>query len=624
MKATTLNNIFRIAPLVIICALAVILALPTINQNLNDPNMIVYLNADEGGLMDLAWYYYSGHKRDSFQWDFDYGLEKVYLADMVRPFSSFVRIAPGTFVFILRWLHLLAWIGALIALWRLIGRHFGLWWQQVLAVLLLAVRPAYAYLLNNLKPEPLVILFMIIGLDYALRIVEKASWKNMLLATACASLAFMVKYAGIFLLPAIIFAMYFSRRRSCKAGCEPFVFPRLDMFWVLPALSGIPFILGPITVLTFYVRKSAGTTWVAEYGVWGALVHNKVGLYSFYVGISMIVLSALLWIATRLKMALICRIMDWVKEVSSYALIALGSFIVFTLFIGVGWLFHPQNFIMTYAFLGVSGSHSGAIIMAADKGVAYAFFYNILMQIKQIDPIILFMVAIYIAVEVATFLKRKAQGSDMLESFKRFTLLIFLAPLAGCVFSMVRLAGHHVVPFFAAMSILALQGISMLIHSVGRNKLYKYAVICIAGALLAVDICGEGASVASSRIYMSGYKEDVAYEISRWWKDNIPKDSLVIAEEYTRAYVPQWHDKIVIFKSSSKDRNELLRKLVDADRPDYIYYNAGQRSEGEEMLPIEQILPNKRVKLVKSFESAGRPFQRDPGARYDIYKILYE
>lgn len=262
--------------------------------------------------------------------------------------------------------------------------------------------------------------------------------------------------------------------------------------------------------------------------------------------------------------------------------------------------------------------------MAADKGFVYAFLYNIFMRVKEIDPIILFMVVIYIAVETATFLKRKAQGIDMLDSFKRLTLLIFLAPLAGCVFSMVRLAEHHVVPFFAAMSILALQGVSMLICSAGRNKIFKYAVICIATILLTVDIYGEGASVVASRIYKSGYKEDVAYEISRWWRDNIPKDSVVIAEEYTRAYVPEWHDKIIIFRSSSEKRNELLRKLVDLNKPDYIYYNAGQRSEGEEMLPIEQILPDKRVKLVKSFESAGRPFQRYPGARYDIYKILYE
>lgn len=624
MRSVSLNDMLRTAPLVVICAFSVMLALPTIHRDLDDPNMMVYMSADEGGLADLAWYYYSGQKRDSFQWDFDYGLEKVYLADIVRPFSSFVHVTPGTLVLILRWLHLLAWVGALIALWRLVGRHFGLWWQQVLAVLLLAVRPAYAYLLNNLKPEPLVIFFMIIGLDYALRIVEKASWKNMLLATACASLAFMVKYAGIFLLPAIVFAMYFGQRRLNKAGCGSFVFPRLDMFWVLPALSGIPFILGPITVLTFYVRKSAGTTWVAEYGIWGALVHNKVGLYSFYGGIALIALSALLWIATKLRITLICRVMDWVKEVSSYALIALGSFIVFTLFIGMGWLFHPQNFIMTYAFLGVSGSHSGPIIMAVDKGVTCAFFYNIFLQIRQMDPIILSMVAIYIAVESATFLKRKAQGSDMLESFKRLTLLIFLVPLAGCIFSMVRLAEHHVVPFFAAMSVLALQGISMLIYSVGRNKLYKYATICIAGILLAVDICGEGASMVSSRIYASRNNEDVAYDISRWWRDNIPKDSLVIAEEYTRAYVPKDHDKIVIFKSAAANRNILLRELVDANRPEFIYYNAGQRPNGEDMLPIEQILPNKRVKLIKSFESAGRPFQRFPGARYDVYKVFYD
>ncbi len=130
-----LRKIIYWLPLAVACAFALILAVPTIANNTGDPNMITYFNADEGGLMDKIWYYYSGKYSDSYQWDFDYGLEMVYLADLARfGFSRFMEFTRGTFVLILRWLHLMAWICALIALWRLVSRHFGRGWRPALAV----------------------------------------------------------------------------------------------------------------------------------------------------------------------------------------------------------------------------------------------------------------------------------------------------------------------------------------------------------------------------------------------------------------------------------------------------------------------------------------------------------
>ena len=78
------NNAVSIIVLVAVCAGVLLLAAPAMNYNIGDPNMIVYFNADEGGLMDEVWWYYSGAKLPSFQWDFDYGLEMKYLADIAR------------------------------------------------------------------------------------------------------------------------------------------------------------------------------------------------------------------------------------------------------------------------------------------------------------------------------------------------------------------------------------------------------------------------------------------------------------------------------------------------------------------------------------------------------------
>ena len=158
--------------LIIICASVVAITVPAIGNNIDNPNLIVYFNADEGYLMDLIWSYYSGEIRDSFQLGLDYGLGMIYLSDLSRMvLSKFIEFTPGTFVSILRWIYMLSWIGSLIALWHLVGNHFGKGWMQICAVFLLAVRPAYDYVTNSLKPEPLVLLFMIVGLNYTLKII---------------------------------------------------------------------------------------------------------------------------------------------------------------------------------------------------------------------------------------------------------------------------------------------------------------------------------------------------------------------------------------------------------------------------------------------------------------------
>lgn len=206
------KRFLHLSVLFFILASSLLLVLPTIHYHINDPNAIVYFNNDEGYQMDLIWSYYSGEIRPSYAGNVDYGLEMVYLADICRLFfSKFIDFTPSLLVVIMRWLHLLGWLFALIAFWRLMGRHFNRGWQRSLATLLLAVHPAFAYFSDNNKPDFLVFLFMIIGLDYSLRLVERPSKKALLISVASAAIAVIIKFAGFYLLPAIVAALYLGK-----------------------------------------------------------------------------------------------------------------------------------------------------------------------------------------------------------------------------------------------------------------------------------------------------------------------------------------------------------------------------------------------------------------------------
>lgn len=64
----------------IVCLIAILLLLPIISNNIDDPNMIFYFGgADEDGLMDLIWLYYSGEIRDSRMGELDYRSYEGYI-----------------------------------------------------------------------------------------------------------------------------------------------------------------------------------------------------------------------------------------------------------------------------------------------------------------------------------------------------------------------------------------------------------------------------------------------------------------------------------------------------------------------------------------------------------------
>lgn len=622
MLYTNFKRIIFYLPLLTVCAASLSLVLPTINNNISDPNMIVYFNGDEGGLMDVIWHYYSGIKRESFQWDFDYGLEMVYLADVARLYlSKFIDFTPGTFVLILRWIHLVAWVLSFLALWRLISYHFGRGWQPLLAVILLAVRPAFAYFSVNLKPEPLVLFFMIIGLDYTLRVVEEPSKKNLVIAIACAALAFIIKYVGLFLLLAIVASMYLSELYQRSLGRKNVLFSRIKLFWILPALCGLALIMLPLVIILFYVRKSTGTTWYEECGLWASLLRNRTGLYSFIGGIFFIFLSGMLWFLNKNDNPFLKKIMGWIKRTSSFVLVVIAIFLGFVLLFGFRWIVSPKYFILAYAFLG-STAPAESINILAEKGFLYAFFHKLIERFFEFDPIMLLLFGFYLGLEIYYRQKHLEEKSLRLQMFKRFVLLVFLVPFLLLLGSMLRVGQHHMLPFFVAMSILAIQGIYMYRESFSGKKLLKNCVLTSIIILFLIDIFINESAIIKSRIYHFHQSEDIAYEIAKWWRENIPLDAKVVADHYNRVYIPPQYKNVKTLHWGYRDKVGQLRQLVDEYRPDFVYYNEFPPEENP-MRPVEEVLPGKKVKLVKSFDNTGRSYQKWPRSKFVIYRIIY-
>ena len=602
------------AVLAVLCIGIILAALPLMNRNVEDPNLIAYFNHDEGFQMDLAWLYYTGEKQDSFQYESDYGVELLYLTDFAKPvLSRFIKFTPGIFVLLLRWTHLAFWVASILALWSLVRRHFGSYWQPILIAALLAVRPAFPLLLQNSKPEPVVLFFMIIGLDYILRIIDNPSRINLALAVACAAIAAVVKFAGIFLLPAIAAAMYFAVRLK---GRDVKIFPEFKKTWALPAVLGAGIAILSSAVILFYVRQSTGLTWHEQFGFRNSILQSPLILCSYAAAMLLFVFSLILKALSVRGDGRLKSVTGGINTFFSHCTVVFLMFALLSLLFGFGWVLRPRYFIQSYATIWPEAFS----VLTVSPGFLSAVCKGFVDKVKAFDVVIAALLLFYVFIEIkfkSENMKLKTQPSF----FKRITLFIFVLGAIPCMIFPIRFTHHHMLPFIVVSLILITEGAKMAFYTASRKAWQRKTVMCLIGFFLAVDIAQNAAISAGFFRYMYRWRDDVVFDIVKWWRKNYGPDTAIIADHPVMAYLPPEY-KNAKFLKYQKDRVTQLREFVRVFKPRLIYYNTGI-SKNTVMPPIAKILPGRNVRLAAVFDNSGKYYKRHPQSKYVIYEIIY-
>lgn len=600
-----------------VCLWSLLLVKPLMNRNVDNPNLVAYFNHDEGFLMDLVWYYYSGEKRDSFQYESDYGVELLYLADISRLLlSKFFNLTPATFVLLIRWLNLFFWIASLLSLYRLVRYHFGGYWQALLIVILLAVTPVFPYLIGNSKPEAIVLFFMLLGLNYLLRIIDKPSWINLVISIACASAATLIKFTGLFLLLPIAMAMYFARPDKKNQAT---IFPTLKTAWILPSVIGLILVTLPLLLIFFYVRQTSGITWYKQFGFWNSLLHSLPMLYSLVAGVLLVAFSFVLRMLNQSKSLHFKELNSRIQLLLSYSAIVFLLFVLFSALLGFKWILNPKYFIQSFATTAIEAQVN--ISSSYGSGFLLANFKHFLNGIKQFGVLIFVLFILYILVEIS--LKSKSLKEQRLELgfFKRAILAIFILEGIALMYFPIRFARHHMLPFFATSIILIVQTIRIVYLSAYKRVWRKNATLSFIAIALFFNFLQSLKISISSLRYMYRWKEDVVFDIVRWWRANYSADTSIVADHPIYVYLPPEY-KNAVFLKFQKDKVKQLRNLVSSFRPQLVYYNTGT-DESNIIPPIKEILPNNEVQLLASFNNRSKNYRRHPHSKYLIYKISY-
>jgi len=151
----------------------------------------------------------------------------------------------------------------------------------------------------------------------------------------------------------------------------------------------------------------------------------------------------------------------------------------------------------------------------------------------------------------------------------------------------------------------------------------KKIILFILATLFAVDILFNAISLVKLRSYQFNQKEDIIFEVVEWIRENIPKDTQVVADDFANVYIPPEYKNMRVFKGKDQEaRVERFRKLVSTYKPRFIYLN--ERPCDDMSLPSIDVAlpPGERVRLIKVFDSSNRRYQRRSNDKFVIYELI--
>ncbi len=581
-----------------LCVFWAIFCLPTVFYNLDDTRMIAYFSHDDIYLLDTIWYFYSGEynpetiQAGSIEGMRDYGLLFRYIVDLSRIFiEPFTEITPGLLWGIVRSLYLTCGLLAILALWRMAIRHFGKGWVPVISVLGLALCPSFVWHLDFCKPEPITLLLTIVAFDHILRIVEHGSVRSIIIASACAVGAIVVKLVGIFILPIIMLAIFFHWWLS-KDRYNPTV-------WV-----GFFMIVGGI--------------------IWGIRI-NSLGriIESSQRGIIF-------------------------SQIFSAIVLVLGSSAAFFVVFGFRWLLDPKDFISKFIEISSYSLFSKANPIGDPIGYGKALFLNIGEFVYTISglrlllfgwynnpnvaepkiagdiftPFGLVLILWFVVIEFRGFGGKWNIGD--IKFFKRSHLALFFVGFASyMVLTSFRSTRHmHHLMYLVPPGFLLIGQIPQLIKKRGNYQKDIFILVVLLVATFSLN--GQTAiRWRLNKLEQGRGSDDIVWQVQKWWRDNVSVDTPIVADLPWKSYLPPEYQNVSFFNSRAHNGKDYSRahasllEKIDMRKPEMVYYNAGSRG----IQPPMNNLPGYKIQQIASFQGNYYTRYRNNGDRFIVYKI---
>ncbi|MFH1968584.1 MAG: glycosyltransferase family 39 protein [bacterium] len=636
MQSKSNNSIIKFISrpyLVILGIIAIIILVgPMLFYNINaDPRLIPYFDHDEGYGRDLAWYYYSGEKLESFQYSLDYGVEYRLIVDLIaKPLSLFFVITPNKLLLIIRLFHFICGIFSLYFLWRLTSKHFTSFWIPTVSCLGLIFSPQFLWWLDNVKPEPLLILLIFIGLDYSMRILNNPSWKNLFLAVFCAAFAFMVKLIGLFLLPSIFLSLYLSHLPKKITNLK-------NQFISLLKHLGVALIILFISLLIFLViaipygsklylsMKNAGFDLDKFASNFTPSFSLKLSVYS---------------IIALLLFGCLFSIKFWYKKnkdsINYKKLGVIPLFIISAFIIGYRWFLNIFDWIITYCRWLHQQSEAPLNLFHIHKDGLFQFLNYLFISLKgwfvtfsQKDALGIFGIVLLIIYAFVEIISKSWKDQEERPRFlKRMIIVAFCSFfIIFLIFFQSRFAAHHLIIINILFFILGLEGVRLLHLKTLHNKSLSVAVLFFSIIIISVYLFQHASVAFHWRLMKFKQKEDIVFTISDWWKTTYAYDIQIVSDSPWSVFIPSEFENVIFVKprlfldESFRVNSDRLKEIIAKERPKLIFFNEGTRG-GESPPALKKFLKDIHLKVVKKFRGNHYRSYLFTGDLFVVYEVV--
>jgi hypothetical protein len=607
-----------------------LLVTPFIFNNIfNDYRLIPYFDHDEGYGRDLAWYYYSGEKLDTFQYSLDYGAEYYLIVDLIaRPLGLFISITPNILLLIIRIFHFVCGILSVFFLWRFTKRHFFSLWIPMTTCWSLIVSPHFAWWLNHVKPEPFLIMLLILSLDYTLRMFDEVNWKNFIFAIIFAAFAFSIKFIGLFLLPPMLLTLHLRKITNENKLTKQAVFPMLKKIMIIFLL-----VFGCLLVgLSIIIR-------------WGSKLYLKLKTDNFdlekfaasfnpplKLQISVYVILSLLFIG---NIGVIIYLYRKNKKSNFYMkLSVLPLFFVCAIITGYRWTTNIFNWMITY-IRWLHQQHTAPLNLFLSLNffqMLKLFVHNVLcwfdifMQKGVLGITGAILVIMYLLSEM--LFKAWSNSKERKRFLKRMVLLsyCFIFMIFLFLFQS-RCIGHHLLTIMILFYLLSFEGIRMLSLITRKHKPFFLMLVTASLLLIFVNFWQRGAETTLKQMHKLRQKDDIAYKIGNWLKENYSYDTKIVADAPWCVYIPSEFKNVVFVKPRLfldihfKRNPENIKKIIKEIEPKLIVYN--RYFDGKESSPtIETFLKGFTLKKIKDFRQGMKEGYRYRSDVFEIYELV--
>jgi hypothetical protein len=472
------------------------------------------INAVRQRSLDLRHFSIYGHLY------YNTALVPLFLLSYLKPVSE------QEIIVFMRLLQVFFTVGTFSVTFLLARRYFGrlAGWLSVVFLSVSRLSPAYSVLSPN--PDYVQVFFVLLAVYFCCRLVEEARWRWLMLASGAAGFAHSTKYAGMFLLPVILFIVVFqsmvlSKSVSARADAARFA----GFLRAVSAFVGlICLFFGFVSTPEFAVRYLASDGILDDVYDMQLLLIGRVSMVFAGCVLALLSIPGFLW-------SMLGRMPRFFNAVKKTIVVVVVFFLAF-LFTSP-YLFAGLRFIKILYSQYASTLATGLLFKARDSQLTW---FLVLSEVS--GRLMLLLAVVGMVLTVLKIFRGWREKHLTPESAVLMWVILYM----GVLILLVKYCPpRYILPVLPFLVVFSASAVSEIIGYVKTKLPEKYGLISSAAILLVITVTvllpSFNGMLEYRQLMIRLEDTSIPLKAGRWLAEHYPPSTRIMYDAY--AYVPE-------------------------------------------------------------------------------------